>query len=185
MERLVIVPDEKLEPLVLSLKARLHAIAEEVTPENFAALAGEQLLGFLNGGMEGVEDHELLVWLPSGRALVVAWTTLDPKEEVVGAATAGFESGLLARVFASGNSERQQAADLEADTWTNLEDRRDRRLSSLAGSPIHLFGKCAGVLARAGYGNGCEDHPVAETAALLGRLVEDRIIRAVLGLEAS
>ena len=177
---MVIVPDERWEALALSLRARLPAIVDELSPENFAAAAGGQALGFLEGRMG--EGEELLVWLPAGRALVAGWTTLEPREEVAGTATASREEGLLARVFASGMSERGEGAELEAGAWTNLQERRGRRLAWLAASPVHVFGKVAGVLARAEYGGGEGSIP-AEEAALLGRLVEDRILRAALGWE--
>jgi hypothetical protein len=192
MERLVIAPDEKLEPLVLSLKARLPAIADEVRAENLASLMGERSRHVLLGIADAGQQQELLLWARSHRAYAVVWSSLPPESEVVDTVTGDQASGFISRVFASARSDVETSEDLQAATWTNLEEKRGRALDSMAASPVILFGKCTAALSLAQYqaqgGVKTLDQsdlvPVAEAASLLARLLEDRLLRAALGIES-
>lgn len=192
MERLVIVPDEKLEPLAISLRARLPAIADEARAENLASLMGERSRRFLLGIVDTGEQQELLLWGRSERGYVVVWTSLRPESEVVGTVTADQASGFISRIFASGRSDVESGEDLQAATWTNLEEKRGRLLHSMAASPVILFGKCAAAVALAQYQvegdvktlDQSDAVRVAEAASLLARLLEDRLLRAALGIES-
>jgi hypothetical protein len=192
MERLVIVPDEKFEALVLSLKSRLPPIVDEVRAENLASLMGERSRRVLLGIADAGQGQELLLWARSDRAYVVAWTSLPPESEVVGTATADPVAGLINRLFASGRSDVESREDLQATTWTNLQEKRGRALHSMAASPVILFGKCAAAVSLAQYQteqivktlDQSDVVRVAEVASLLARLLEDRLLRAALGIES-
>jgi len=189
MDRLVIVPDEKLEPLVLSLKARLSAIVGEVRAENIADVIGEdtRLLPTLAQGGAG---QELLLWARSARAFLAAWTS-RPFDAIAGVATADLDVGLISQVFASGKSVLQAGAEVQANQWTNLEETRGQVIDGMAASPVFIFGKCAAALALAAYRGEGNSSAVtheglarlAEAASVVGRLLEDRLLRATLGFE--
>jgi len=192
MNRLVIVPDEKLEPLAQILKARLSAVADEVKSEHFAGLMSDQCRRVLLGFVRYRKEQELLLWGCSDGAFRVAWTSLPPESEVLNIVTATLDEGLPARVRASGQPAMQTADELQASAWTNLEERRGRALESLVASPLFLFDKCVAVLSLARYRT--EDEPLAppqtdlaelaEMTQLLARLLEDRLVRSCLGLES-
>lgn len=190
--RLVIVPDETLEPLALALRTRLAGLAGALVAENLAAALGEQalrLLGRLDGGKS---VREVIVWGCSGRAYLAGWTSLEPDEEVALAASADAEAGLVAQVFATQRAVALAGTELRAGDWTNLEARRGRALAWMAASPALVFDRCAAVVtlhefctdAAAGTPGANEVTALAEAADLAGRLIEDGLIRAALGLEA-
>lgn len=191
MERLVLVPDEKIEPLTLMLKATLPTVAAGVRAENLGGLIDLVAQSALRRAVQQTCVDELLVWARSASGLLVSWSSLRPENEVVGIATAVLDDGLVARVFASSRSEEESAPELSASTWTNLEDRRGRRIATMAASPLPLFETSVGVLALVIYekdaptetkelGNAAD---AAEAASLLRVLIEDRLLRSAIGLE--
>ena len=187
MERFVIVPDEKLEPLVLLLKAKLPNIAAEIRAEHLADLIDSVARRALRDAARPASIDEILIWGLSGNGFLAAWSSLVPENEVVGTATAAAEEGLIARVFASSRSDAQAAPGLAAGNWTNLEQRRGRMIASMAATPLLLFGKPVAVLSLVTYQ---KDEPqslpgtsaATEAAVLLVRLIEDRLLRSSLGL---
>jgi hypothetical protein len=192
MNRLVIVPDERLEPLVHILKGRVAAVASEVKSEHFGSLMTEQCRRTLLGFVRNRKEQELLLWGCSDGVFRVAWTSLSPQSEVLNIVTAARDGGLPARVCASASAFTQTADELQAATWTNLEERRGRALQNLAASPVILFHKCAAVLSLASYRS--EEGPqlspetdlsdLLEISWLLARLLEDRLLRSCLGMES-
>ena len=191
MERFVIVPDEKLEPLMLLLKAKLPNIAAEIRAEHLADLIDRVARRVLRGAAERPGVDEIVVWGVSGNGFLAAWSSLAPETEVVGVVTASAEEGLIARVFASSRSEAQAAPGLGAAHWTNLEQRRGRMIAGMAATPLLLFGKPVAVLSLVTYdkegaaepGSFPGTVPATEAAGLLVRLIEDRLVRSSLGLE--
>jgi len=191
MNRLVIVPDEKFEPLASTLKGRLSAVAGELKSEHFAGLMNELCRRVLLGFVRNRSDQELLLWGCSDGPFRVAWTSLPPESEVLNIVTAARDAGLPARVRESGQPATQTAGELQAGAWTNLEERRGRALDSMVASPVFVFDKCPAVLSLASYRTGGEPRipshadlvDLTETASLLARLIEDRLVRACLGLE--
>lgn len=186
MNRLVIIPDEAHEALGSSLKPRLAGIAREITAHNLAHIMGSHALRCFNSSAED-QESELLLWAAEGKGFVVALATRPPREEIEGRARADAHEGMIARVMTSGRAEVATASDLEASDWTNLESLRGMRIEAMASSPVFLFENHALVLSRVRYGGGESAKPStpAETASLLGRLIEDRLIRATLGLEST
>jgi hypothetical protein len=94
-------------------------------------------------------------------------------------------------VFLSGQSAVQSGAELQAGTWCNVEDRRGRAIHRIDASPVFLFGRCVAVATRVIYVGGAaplpNDHHTVEVAAAastVSRLMEDRLIRSCLGIEA-
>ncbi|MBC8126886.1 MAG: hypothetical protein H8M99_07050 [Gloeobacteraceae cyanobacterium ES-bin-144] len=186
MNRLVIIPNEAHEALGFSLKARLASIAREINAHNLAQVMGSHALRSFNS-LEEDQENELLLWAIEGKDYVVALASRQPKDEIEGRARADAEEGMIARVICSGRSEITSANDLEAADWTNLETLRGKRIEEMASSPVFLFENCMLVLSRVRYG-GKESRNLstpAELASLLGRLIEDRLIRATLGIEAT
>lgn len=185
MNRLVIIPDEAHEALGTALRPRLAGIAREINAHNLVQVMGSHALRSFNASA-GDEQTDLLLWAGDGKGWVVALATRMPREEIEGRARADADEGMVARVMSSGRSEVEAAGDLEAADWTNLESLRGMRIEAMASSPVFLFDNCALVLSRVCYGSGesAEISTPAETASLLGRLIEDRLIRATLGLES-
>lgn len=183
MNRLVIIPDEAHEALGSALKPRLAGIAREINAHNLANVMGSHALRSFHSSAEDPQT-ELLLWAADGKDFVVALSTRFPKEEIEARARADAHEGMIARVMTSGRSETAAADDLEASDWTNLESLRGLRIGSMASSPVFLFENRTLVLSRVCYGREPAETP-AEQASLIGRLIEDRLIRATLGLEST
>lgn len=185
MNRLVIIPDETHEALGIALKARLSGIAREINAHNLAQVMGTQALRSFHSVADDADD-EWLLWANDGKGFVVALTTHVPKETIEGYARADAQEGMIARVMGHGRSESAMADQLEMADWTNLEMLCGRKIEAMASSPVYLFENTALVVSRIS-DEKTSTAPLkapAELAALLGRLIEDRLIRATLGIEA-
>lgn len=193
MNRLIIIPDEEIEAMGPSLLNSLARVADQIRAGNLVDFLGEVEIGVLAPVENGSQVHELLLWGLEDRGYGVAWTSLAPAEEVVSAASATATDGLVNEVFALGHSAVRSSGDLQAANWTNLERRRGRVIDSMAASPVLIMGKCIAVLTLAQYDLGVAQRSLTREdaagltaqAALLGRLLEDRLIRALLGLKSA
>ena len=190
MARLVIVPDETFQSLVPAMKVRLTSIAGEVTAENLIHLTGEDTIRLIFASSYSRENLELLVWARSTRTYLVAWTSRTTAGEA-GAITADLKSGLVHDIFTCGQPNLQSSDKLQASTWTNCEENRGRKIQSVAGAPILLFGRCASVVTLVEYSKDQSSQSLchrdlaelSSLTSLMGRLLEAQLVRALLGLE--
>ena len=178
MSRLVIVPEERHEALGAELLPRLSTIAREADAHNLAGLIGAQGIALLENAAARTEGT-LLLWAALGDGYAVAWQGGGQKD-LVERAHADADEGLIARVFGGGRSESAAAAELELSEWSNLPALVSDAIASMAASPVHVFGSCVAALCVLG-----ETSPPSETAPLLARLIEDRLIRMSIGLEST
>lgn len=189
MNRLVIVPDATLEAAGLALKLRLAAIAGEIDATNIPPFMGPHALRCLTWAAAENTDSEILLWAREKNGYAVAWASGTPREDVEGRGRADQMEGMIARIFETHRSESEGAHDLQAADWTNLERLRGATIDAMAASPVILFESCVAVLSRVRYrgktANESTATAPAESASLLARLIEDRLIRVTLGMESS
>ncbi|WAC17817.1 hypothetical protein OVA24_11240 [Luteolibacter sp. SL250] len=184
MNRLVIVPDPALEAAGALLTTKLSVMIAEISADHLPQFLGTHALRCLAWASAEAPGAELILWGMGGTGHVVGWSSSGDSAR----AQADGGEGLVARVAASQRSATEGAYDLQAAEWTNLERLRGVTISAMAASPVIVFGTTAAVLSRVFYG---KDEPVpspaapADTASLLGRLIEDRLIRSTLGMESS
>jgi len=194
MSALVIVPDETLNPLALLLKARISAIAAVLGATQLAEVCGNLGQRVVKRLLQPAPEQEILLWgrVESG-GFTVAWSSLTPEDEVVQIATAAADFGMISEVFASGRATILSTPELQSDSWSNLEQRRGRALTGMAAAPVFLFSECPAVLSVATYhSNTSPAHSpreslaaLSDAAMVLSRLMEDFMIRACVGFEAS
>lgn len=186
MNRLVIVPNPQLEAAGQTLKVHLATLALEIDANNLVHLMGQLSLRVLPRIAAEAEGTELLLWARDGRDLTIIWNSRVSGDRLEGHARASASEGLVARVLESHRSAADSVPDLQTSEWTNLERIRGP-VESMAASPVIVFERCVGVLCRVRYigSNATEVSPPAEGAAILSKLVEDRLIRLTLGLESS
>lgn len=182
MNRLVIVPDPVLEAAGAQLSSKLAVIAPEIGAEQLSQSLSPHALRCLNWAMIEYPSAELILWGNDGEHHALAWSSADGNHR----AQADGGDGLVAQVAASQRSTAEGAYDLRAAEWTNLERLRGNAISSMSASPVVAFGATVAVLSRVLYGAEETEPPAppADTASLLGRLIEDRLIRASLGMES-
>jgi hypothetical protein len=190
MNRLLIIPDEKFEPLTLELKTRLVTIAKELRWEHLTDLFAAEGT-FLLCTIHHVQDsREIQIWSKSPTGFIVVWSSKGKNDVAVGTVTAELGRGLINQVFESARPEMKEGEFLNASDWTNLEQKRGAKLRSMAAHPITIFGRCVAVLSLSQFVDThtaqSADYTDARTAgaasSLLARLIEDRLIRSCLGL---
>jgi hypothetical protein len=190
MNRLLIIPDEKFEPLALDLKTRLLTIAKELRWEHLADLIGADGAFLLSTIHHTDDSREIQIWGKSPTGFVVVWTSKGKTDPAVGTVTAELGRGLVNQVFESERPEVKEGDFLNASDWTNFEKKRGNALSRMAAHPISIFARCVAVLTLSQFGDSpaapSVDYGDAKTAgaaaSLLTRLIEDRLIRSCLGL---
>jgi hypothetical protein len=189
---LVIVPSEMMEALLLPLRAQLAALAGGLTAGNIATAMGALAPGLLERLRDGTPEREVIVWARSEPSYLAAWTSREPEAEVVQSASAAGGEGLVSEVFESRRTTVRAEPELRAGDWTNLAERRGLTVTRMAASPVVVFDRCAAVVTIIHYRtdaggaepNAGETSELAMTAGIVSRLLEDRLLRAVLGLEA-
>ena len=190
MNRLLIIPDEKFEPLTLELKTRLVTIAKELRWEHLTDLLAAEGT-FLLSTIRHVQDsREIQIWSKSPTGFIVVWSSKGKNDVAVGRVTAELGRGLINQVFESARPEMKEGEFLNASDWTNLEQKRGVKLRSMAAHPITIFGRCVAVLSLSQFVDthtaqsaDCTDARTAGAASsLLARLIEDRLIRSCLAL---
>jgi len=182
MNRLVIVPEPSLEAAGLQVATKLAAIVSDISAAQLSESLGRHALRCLAWAVAEDPSAELILWGNDGADHALAWTSADG----VTRAQADGNDGLIAHVAASQRSAAEGAYELQAGEWTNLERMRGVSISAMAASPVVAFGTTVAVLSRVLYGTEESGPPAppADTASLLGRLVEDRLIRATLGMDS-
>jgi hypothetical protein len=190
VNRLLIIPDEKFEPLTLELKNRLITTAKELRWEHLTDLFGAEGTFLLSTIHYAGDSQEIQVWGKSATGFVVVWTSRGKTDPAVGTVTAELGRGLINQVFESGRPEVKEGDFLNASDWTNLEKKRGAMLFSMAAHPITIFGRCVAILSLSQFDNTVTAQSAGPTnaktagaaASLLARLTEDRLIRSCLGL---
>ena len=180
MKRIVILPDESLEPIAGQLRLRLESIAREVSAENLPDLVDSLSTGLL---VNASKPHSPMLWALAGKHHALVWASEDSRE-IVFRATADIREGLIAMVFDSGRAAFLREPELRADAWTNLPKLRDHSIEAMAAVPVRLAGRVVGVLSLAG--PEVEESDVGRLALaseVFSRLAESRILRDCLGLD--
>ncbi len=174
------------------MRPRLSGIVRELNADNLVQAMGEHTQRYLAHVSEGYAGEEFLLWARQGNGFAVAWASGSERTDVEGRARADAEEGMIARIFATGRAESESASELQAADWTNLERLRGATIEEMSASPVFVFESCTAVFSRISYRNRSRSpsaaqtaRPLADRSFLIGRLIEDRLIRAILGLESA
>jgi hypothetical protein len=184
MNRLVIVPDERLEAVGADLMPRLAAISREIDANNLVGLFYAEVEGMLEKA-SARQDGVLLVWAAEGNGYSPAWAGEGVAQDMVERVRADQGEGMIARVFGCGRGESAWADDLEISEWSNMEMVLGVKISAMSVSPVYVFGNCvAAVSVSTTDAVDVLPLPLSEVSGLLAKLIEDRILRAALGMES-
>lgn len=184
MNRLVILPDESLEPLAATLRVRLEAIAREISAENLAALLDPQAAALIEN-LALSSKSDAMFWGAGEGCFPAVWAS-EAARNLVSRATADRREGLVARVFESGRGTFSGECESFSPEWTNLARLCGVSSISLAGVPVRLAGRVVGVLSlfkREAELDGSAMGPLGRLAEIAASLAEARILRECLGME--
>jgi hypothetical protein len=188
--RLAIVPDPRFEALAPALAERLSAVMASITPDNFASLTDALFLEVLKRGVEEVGADEATIWLPDagGENLVPGCNTGSRAAEFVGVFRQPLSSGLVSLVFATEQSMLVNAAHADPRHSPLADHALGQRTDALIAVPFSFLRSGRGVLScvRLGAGAGGQFAPehlgrIQRTSAVLGRLVEHRVLGETVG----
>ena len=190
MSRLLIVPDEKFEELGSDLRVRLNNLTRDLRWEHLIDLFGAEGATILSAIPGGDASREIQIWGRGPNSFIVVWSSKGQGDAAIGNVTAELGRGLINQVFESKRSETKAGDFLNASDWTNLENKRGTKLSSMAAHPVTVFGRCIAVLSLSRFdaadrdtsGDSADTRVAGAITSLLARLVEDRLIRSYLGL---
>jgi hypothetical protein len=134
-------------------------------------------------------DFELVLWGRSDQQYLAAWTSAEPRADVVELVQCRSDLGLVAEIFTTPSARALEEPILQASSFTDLGDRRGRRIKAMRGVPITVFGQCIAVLTWVGYETQLpsapdENNDVSKWALMFTRLAELKIIKLCLGMEA-
>jgi hypothetical protein len=193
--RLTLLADERFSVLLPALGERLAIVGRSITADNFASMLDETMRRAIHVAFRDAHADEGTIWLveEATDTLVAAYNTGLNAEKLVGHFKQPLDAGLISMVYAN------EQPFLENDVSRN--SKQDKSLDSLLSlqtcamivSPFYFLEACRGVIscvqltaAGAGYsGRGFDEEDksaVCHAAATLGRLIDHRILRSIVGL---
>lgn len=184
MNRLVILPDESLEPLAATLRVRLEAIAREISAENLATLLDPQAAALIED-LALSSKSDAMLWGAGEGCFQAVWAS-EAARNLISRATADCGEGLVARVVESGRGTFSGECEPFPAEWTNLARLRGAAAVSMAGVPLRLAGRVIGVLSLFKLDadlDGSAMGPLGRAAEIASSLAGARILRECLGME--
>jgi len=182
MNRLVILPDETLEPHVARLRMRIESVARDLGPDNLADLL-DPVAAEVFRTVCAPADCEMVLWSRAEGYYSAVWSI---PEDLAARVTADVSAGLVSMVAESTRGAWQSEPELRVVDWTNLVRLRGREPVAMAGVPVTIAGKVVGVLSLVDFSGVTDEgvlRPLAHATEIFARLAEDRILRCCIGLE--
>ena len=194
--RLTLLPDGRFAGLLPGLHDRLASAAASITPENFGSLLDETMRQVIRIAFKSAEADEGTVWLADQAAQRIApvYNTGPYAARFIGNFEQRLGTGLLGMVLANERPFLENHVQQNAQRDTSLDTLLGVRTCALIAVPFYFQEACRGViscvqltepgLAEPPARGFDEAHEAAiwHASATLGRLVDDRLLRAVLGL---
>ena len=201
--RFSILPDPRFADLAPLLAERLAEVAASIRPENFASLMDPLLLEVIRRGVEEIGAHEGTVWLPdaAGMHLVPAYNTGPRAADFVGKLHQPLNSGLVSLVFATEQPTLVNAAYADSRHSPLVDQALGQKTDALIAVPFSFLHACRGVIscvrliesptrgldpAKGTLSEFVPGHlaAVQRTSAILGRLIEQRLLGDTIGWSA-
>jgi len=193
--RLSLLPAAAILPFVPDLKKHLSAVAADITPENLTSVLDGTMTRLITGAFQRAGAQEGAIWLHDTHrnSLVMAFNTGPNAAVLVGKFSQPLTSGIVSMVFAS------EQPFLENEVFRNsrhdktFDTQMHLRTESMVATPFYFLGACRGIvsgvqLQPAGAherARGFGEHDLValrEAATILGKLLDERILRIVVGL---
>jgi hypothetical protein len=194
--RMTLLPDQRFLALLAGLQDRLAEAGRSIKPSNFMLLLDDAMRRVLHLAFRNADADEGTVWIvaETGDALVPVLNTGPNGAQFVGRFRQPLSAGLISMVFSN------EQPFLENDV--THEAAQDKTLDSMLGSatlamiacPFYFLDACRGVISCVQLGTlgsgteltrGFQESHRAEirhAATILGRLIDNQVLRAVVGL---
>ena len=182
------------EQLRGGVRQRLAQAAAAITPEGFAALLPSQCKYLLHWLLRHVGADEGTVWLTDaeGKNLVPAYNTGPRAGDLVGVFRQPMGEGLVALVFANGQSLVENEVYKNVDHSKRVDQALGQRTEGMMIVPFHFLGDLRGVISCVVLGKEAGDTPGQFTAEQLrffsfqvqvfGALFQNSLVERIFGL---
>jgi len=195
--QLSLLPAGKFVALVPELRRHLALVAESITAQNFASILDESMRRLIAVTFDQISASEGSIWLHdnSDSSLVIALNTGPNAEKLVGHFRQPLSAGIVSMVFSSEQSFVENEVYKNSQQDKSLDSMLNLRTESMIATPFYFLAECRGVITgvqlqasdttEQALFSGFSQRDLAAVrhlAALLGRLVDDAVLRAVVGL---
>lgn len=189
-----LVADPEFSVLRGRIEDRLRHWADGLDAEAFAELLDPMMRRLLQGAFHWVGAGEGTVWLaaPEDRHLVAAHNTGPDADRLIGFRQP-LNQGIISLVFANEQSYCENEIAARSAHDSTLDKKLGRRTGAMLAVPFYFAFQLRGVIScvqfeeeSAGPAPGFQSRHVEEitiTARLVERLINSRLIAAILGLE--
>ena len=192
---LSLLPAAPFVPLVPELKKHLSKVAEAITGLNFAAMLDGNMKRLILEAFERVGASEGSIWISdiTQEYLMIAFNTGPHAGKDIGHFKQPLTAGIVSMAYAN------EQSFLENDVYKNsqhdktLDEKLHVKTQAMMVTPFYYLGGCRGVMTCVQFtgphlseeGTGFREQDLGtlrQTAAVVGRLVDGRILRTVVGL---
>lgn len=193
--RLSLLPAATFIPLVPELRKHLAAAAASITAGNLPSMLDGVMRRLIASTLERVTASEGSIWIHDStqRSLVVAYNTGPSSETLASKFAQPLTAGIISMVFSNeqGFVENQVFRNSQHDK--TLDSMLQVRTQSMIATPFYFLAACRGVISCVQLQppdarhqvRGFSEHDlvtVRHTSAVLGKLIDEAVLRAVVGL---
>jgi len=193
--RLSLLPATAIAPFLPDLKKHLSAVAEGVTADNLSSLLDGVMTRLITGTFERIGASEGSIWLHDNtrNSLVMAFNTGSNAEALVGKFSQPLTAGIISMVFANEQGFVENHVFRNSQHDKTLDTKLRLRTESMIATPFYFLAACRGIISCVQLQQPNAHHEargfseqdllaVRHTATILGKLLDERILRIVVGL---
>jgi len=181
--------------LLPDLNKHLAAVAESITAESLASILDSTMKRLISGTFESVTASEGSIWLHDTRqrSLVIAFNTGLNAGTLVAKFSQPLSAGIISMVFANEQGFVENHVSRNSQHDKTLDTKLHVRTESMIATPLYFLAACRGVIScvrlqqldDSHEGRGFSEQDLVNVrhgAAILGRLMDEKILRTVVGL---
>ena len=169
-------------------------VANSIDGANFAALLDSNMKWLISDGFEKAKASEGSIWLCDSRQenLIVAFNTGLNTSREIEHFSQPLTAGIVSMAFSNEQSFLENDVFKNSRHDTTLDSKLNVKTRAMIVTPFYFLGACRGVMTcvqfeeippsrSLGFNEG-DMGTLRQTAAVLGKLVDARILRTVVGL---
>jgi transcriptional regulator with GAF, ATPase, and Fis domain len=194
--RLTLMPEARFRPLAPALRHHLLEVGSSISAENFASLLDDLMRHMLDFNFRAAGADEGSVWIAdhTDHKLHAAYNT-GPHQEFVGKFSKPLNAGLLSMVFATERpfvQNHMAGKSAGAAKEGSLDNELKVETAAMIAVPLHYLDEIRGVISCVKLAGNKSDKADAFSepdqarirylAATLGRMIDLRVLRSVVGL---